>query len=92
MNDEADDQYIFCEVEIAMPRETRYFNFYAGDDDATLVERLSGEKGEVATGDSMGDSFEMHFQLPSQDDTGALEEFLAEMEERDMGALDDGNI
>lgn len=92
VNDEEGDQYIFCEVELAMPRETRYFNFYAGDNDATLVERLSGEKGEVATGDSMGDSFEMHFDMPSLDDTGELVEFLAEMEERDMGALDDGNI
>lgn len=92
VHDDEDDQYIFCEVEIAMPRETRKFNFYAGDNDATLVERLSGEKGEVATGDAAGDSFEMHFDMPSLDDAGELVEFLAAMEERDMGALEDGNI
>jgi len=40
----------------------------------------------------MGDSFEMHFDMPSLDDAGELEEFLAEMEERDMGALDDCTI
>ena len=92
VHDDEDDQYIFCEVEIAMPRETHSFNFYAGVNDATLTERLSGEKGEVATGDTMGDSFEMHFDMPSLDDAGELVEFLAEMEEMDMGALEEREI
>ena len=80
VNDAEDDEYIFCEVVLAIGGKAQHkFNFYAGPEDATLVERIGGRKGQVAMGDRMGKYFEMHFSMPSRDDTGKLEAYLEDL-------------
>lgn len=77
VNDTGDDEYIFCEVVFTIGGKNRHrFNFYAGAEDAALVERLGGRKGEVANGERMGRYFEMHFALPALDDTDRLKVYL----------------
>lgn len=77
VNDEEDDEYIFCEVVFTIGGKNRHrFNFYAGAEEATLVERLGGRRGQVANGEHMGRYFEMHFARPSLDDTGKLQDYL----------------
>lgn len=76
VNDVEGDEYIFCEVTLTYNKRKHHFNYYAGPDAVTLVERLGGRKGEVAVGDTLGKVFEMEFNQPSADDSGKLEEFL----------------
>lgn len=76
VNDEEGNEYIFCEVTLTCNKRKHHFNYYAGTQGVTLVERLGGRKGEEAVGDKMGKDFEMEFYQPSADDMGNLEEFL----------------
>ena len=76
VNDVEGDEYIFCEVTLTYNKRKHHFNYYAGTDGVTLVERLGGKKGEIADGDTLGKDFEMEFNQPSADDMGNLEEFL----------------
>ena len=76
VNDVEGDEYIFCEVTITCNKRKHHFNYYAGTQGVTLVERIGGKKGEEAVGDKLGKDFEMEFYQPSADDMGNLEEFL----------------
>jgi hypothetical protein len=76
VNDDEGDEYIFCEVTLTCNKRTHCFNFYAGANGCSLVERLGGEKGEEALGDTYGKAFDMEFDMPSLDDMGDLEDFL----------------
>lgn len=76
VNDEEGNEYIFCEVTLTCNKRKHHFNYYAGTQGVTLVERLGGRKGEEAVGDKLGKDFEMEFYQPSADDMGNLEEFL----------------
>lgn len=76
VNDVEGDEYIFCEVTLTCNKRKHHFNYYAGTDGVTLVERLGGRKGEKADGDKMGKEFQMEFSMPSADDMDNLEEFL----------------
>lgn len=76
VNDVEGDEYIFCEVTLTYNKRKHHFNYYAGPQAVTLVERLGGKKGEIADGDTLGKDFEMEFNQPSADDMGNLEEFL----------------
>ena len=80
VNDVEGDEYIFCEVTLTCNKCKHCFNFYAGTDACTLVERLGGKKGDEAVGDTYGKSFEMEFSMPSQDGKGNLEEFLERLD------------
>jgi hypothetical protein len=79
VNDVEGDEYIFCEVTITCNKRKHHFNYYAGTQGVTLVERLGGKKGEIADGDTLGKMFEMEFYIPSKDDMEELEEFLANL-------------
>lgn len=76
VSDEAGNEYIFCEVVLTCNKRKHCFNFYAGNECCSLVERLGGKKGEEAIGDTYGKAFDMEFDMPSMDDMGDLEEFL----------------
>ena len=80
VNDETGDEYIFCEVTLTCNKRKHCFNFYAGSDACTLVERLGGKKGDEAVGVTYGKSFEMEFAMPSKDDKEDLEEFLERLD------------
>ena len=79
VNDVEGDEYIFCEVTITCNKRKHHFNYYAGPQGVSLVERLGGKKGEYADGDTMGKMFEMEFYVPSKDDMEDLEEFLEKL-------------
>ena len=76
VSDETGNEYIFCEVVLTCNKRKHCFNFYAGNECCSLVERLGGKKGEEAIGDTYGKAFDMDFCVPSMDDMGDLEEFL----------------
>jgi hypothetical protein len=76
VNDTDGDEYIFCEVTITCNKRKHHFNYYAGTQGVTLVERIGGKKGEIADGDKLGKTFEMEFYVPSKDDMEDMEEFL----------------
>lgn len=76
VSDEDGNEYIFCEATITCNKRKHHFNYYAGTQGVTLVERLGGKKGEYADGDKMGKMFEMEFYVPSKDDVDDLQEFL----------------
>lgn len=80
VNDDEGDEYIFCEVTITCNKRKHTFNYYAGKQGVTLVERLGGKKGEYADGDKLGKTFEMEFYIPSKDDMEDLEEFLEKLD------------
>lgn len=80
VNDVDCDEYIFCEVTITCNKRTHHFNYYAGTQGVSLVERLGGKKGEYADGDKLGKTFEMEFYIPSKDDMEDLEEFLEKLD------------
>ena len=80
VNDDLGDEYIFCEVTLTCNKRTHHFNFYAGTDGCTLVERLGGKKGDDANGETYGKDFQMDFCMPSADDMGDLEYFLEKLE------------
>lgn len=79
VSDEDGNEFIFCEVTITCNKRKHHFNYYAGTQGVTLVERLGGKKGEYADGAKMGRSFEMEFYIPSKDDVDDLEEFLEQL-------------
>ena len=76
VNDVEGDEYIFCEVVLTCNKRKHCFNFYAGKECCSLVERLGGKKGEEANGDTYGKAFDMDFDIPGMDDKGDLEDFL----------------
>ena len=80
VNDIDDDYYIFCEVTLTCNKRKHHFNYYAGTQGVSLVERLGGKKGEYADGDKLGKTFEMEFYIPSKDDMEDLEEFLEKLD------------
>jgi hypothetical protein len=80
VNDVDGDEYIFCEVTLTCNKRKHHFNYYAGTQGVSLVERLGGKKGEYADGDKLGKTFEMEFDMPSADDMGDLEEFLEKLD------------
>lgn len=79
VNDTEGDEYIFCEVTITCNKRKHHFNYYAGTQGVTLVERIGGKKGEIADGDKLGKTFEMEFYVPSKDDMEDMEEFFEKL-------------
>lgn len=80
VNDIDDDYYIFCEVTLTCNKRKHHFNFYAGTQGVSIVERLGGKKGEYADGAKLGKTFEMEFYIPSKDDMEDFEEFLEHLD------------
>lgn len=80
VNDIDGDEYIFCEVTLTCNNRKHHFNFYAGTQGVSIVERLGGKKGEYADGDKLGKTFEMEFYIPSKDDMEDFEEFLEHLD------------
>ena len=80
VNDIDGDEYIFCEVTLTCNKRKHHFNFYAGTQGVSIVERLGGKKGEYADGDKLGKTFEMEFYIPSKDDMEDFEEFLEKLD------------
>ena len=81
VNDTEGDEYIFCEVTITCNKRKHHFNYYAGTQGVTLVERIGGKKGEIADGNKLGKMFEMEFYVPSKDDMEDMEEFFEKLAE-----------
>lgn len=79
VNDTEGDEYIFCEVTITCNKRKHHFNYYAGTQGVTLVERIGGKKGEIADGNKLGKTFEMEFYVPSKDDMEDMEEFFEKL-------------
>ena len=79
VNDTEGDEYIFCEVTITCNKRKHHFNYYAGTQGVTLVERIGGKKGEIADGNKLGKMFEMEFYVPSKDDMEDMEEFFEKL-------------
>lgn len=80
VNDVEGDEYIFCEVVLTCNKRKHCFNFYAGKECCSVVERLGGKKGEEAIGDTYGKAFDMYFDMASLDDMGELKEFLERLD------------
>ena len=80
VNDVEGDEYIFCEVVLTCKKRKHCFNFYAGKECCSLVERLGGNKGEEAIGDTYGKAFDMYFDMASLDDMGELKDFLERLD------------
>lgn len=80
VNDVEGDEYIFCEVVLTCKKRKHCFNFYAGKECCSLVERLGGKKGEEAISDTYGKAFDMDFDIPGMDDKGDLEDFLKRLD------------